>query len=385
MKTDRSLLLVVTQSDLGGAQRYVLTMARAAAVFGWRVTVAAGPDPSTASLDAARDEIGAGGLAAACADAGITYRTVTTLRRNIHPRSDLAAVRELRRLIRELRPDVVHANSSKAGFLTPLALVGLRPRPRHVFTAHGWVFLEPGRTRFFYRWLERLAARGRDATIVLSPQERDTARHAGVGSRDGLHVIPLGVTSTVHDRDAARAALVATGIPTNALIIGCVANAYPAKNLPALIAAFNDRNDSATHLVLIGGGTERLSSGTRVHLLGARPDARALMDGFDLFVLPSVKEGLPMTLLEAMEAGLPCLATSVGGIPSVIADGMNGWLTRPDDIANGLTHVFAARDQWSRAGKAATDTVRTLFTEARMTRETLALYAAITGSVTAAG
>lgn len=374
MKTNRSLLLVVTQSDLGGAQRYVLTMARAAAVSGWHVTVAAGPDPSTA--------LGAGGLVAACADAGITYRTVTTLRRNIHPRSDLAAIRELRRLIRELRPDVVHANSSKAGFLTPLALVGLQPRPRHVFTAHGWVFLEPGRSRMFYRWLERLAARGRDATIVLSPQERDAARRAGVGFRDGLHVIPLGVVPTVHDRDAARTALVAAGIPADALVIGCVANAYPTKNLPALIAAFNDRNDPAAHLVLIGNGTNRLSGGARVHLLGARPDARALMDGFDLFILPSVKEGLPMTLLEAMEAGLPCLATSVGGIPSVIADGMNGWLTRSDDIAGGLTRIFAARDQWSRAGKAAADTVRTLFTEARMTRETLALYDVLTESAT---
>lgn len=371
MDTHRHLLLVVTQSDLGGAQRYVLTMARAAAASGWRVTVAAGPD-------------GGGALADACGRSGVAYRSVTPLRREIRPRSDLAAVRELRRLIRELRPDVIHANSSKAGFLTPLALVGLRPHPRHVFTAHGWVFLEPTRNRLLYRWLERLAARGRDATIVLSPQERDAARTAGLGSHGRLQVIPLGVAPAPHDRAAARATLVAAGVPADAFVVGCVANAYPAKNLPALIAAFLARNDPTSHLVLIGVGTERLSGGPRVHLLGERP-GRALMDGFDLFVLPSVKEGLPTTLLEAMDAGLPCLATPVGGIPSVIADGMNGWLTKPDALTDGLARAFAARDQWPRVGKAAAETIRTLFTEERMTRETLALYAALTGFATAAG
>ncbi|TAK04895.1 glycosyltransferase family 1 protein [Patescibacteria group bacterium] len=371
MDTHRRLLLVVTQSDLGGAQRYVLTVARAAAASGWQVTVAAGPDPST--------RLGAGGLAAACADAGIAFRTVASLRREIRPGSDLAAIRELRRLIRELRPDIVHANSSKAGFLTPLALVGLRPRPRHVFTAHGWVFLEPGRSGLLYRCLERLADRGRDATVVLSPQERDAARRAGIGAR-GLHVVPLGVVPASHDRAAARAALSAAGIPADAVVLGCVANAYPAKNLPALIAAFTRLHDAAAHLVLVGGGTERLPGGARIHLLGPRADARALMDGFDVFVLPSVKEGLPMTLLEAMDAGLPCLATSVGGVPSVIADGMNGWLTAPDRLEDGLRRVFAARETWPRAGKAASDTVRTLFTEERMTRDTLALYRSLTES-----
>lgn len=371
MDAHRHLLLVVTQSDLGGAQRYVMTMAHAAVASGWQVTVAAGPD-------------GGGALADVCTRAGAAYRTVASLRREIHPAQDIRAIAELRRLVRELRPDVVHANSSKAGFLMPLALLGLRPRPKHVFTAHGWIFLEPGRNRIFYRWLERLADRGRNATIVLSPQERDAARRAGIGSH-GLHVVPLGVAPAAHDRGAARAALAAASVPTDALIVGCVANAYPAKNLPALISAFNGRNDPSAHLVLIGAGTERLSGGAHIHLLGARSDARALMDGFDLFVLPSVKEGLPMTLLEAMDAGLPCLATPVGGIPSVIADGMNGWLTPPDDVGGGFARVFSARDQWPRVGKAAAETVRTLFTEARMTRETLALYVALIGSATTAG
>lgn len=369
MDTRRRLLLVVTQSDLGGAQRYVLALARAADAAGWFVTVAAGADPAAG--------IGAGGLASACTDAGIAFRRVAVLRREIRPQSDLAAIRALRQLIRACAPDIVHANSSKAGFLLPLALLGLRPRPRHVFTAHGWIFLEPGRNGLLYRLLERLADRGRDATIVLSPQERDAARGAGIGNR-GMHVIPLGVAPAPHDRARARAALGAAGVPAGALVIGCVANNYPAKNLPALLAAFNGLREGTARLVLVGGGTERLNAGARVHVLGARTDARALMDGFDLFVLPSVKEGLPLTLLEAMAAGLPCLATSVGGIPSVIADGMNGWLTTPDAIAAGLMRVMAARDQWPRIGKAAADTVRTLFTEERMTQDTLALYRRLT-------
>lgn len=352
---------------MGGAQRYVRTMARGARAAGWNVTVAAGPD-------------GGGALFTALAGDGIPCRTLRALRREIRPADDLRAVAEVRRLVRELRPNVLHVNSSKAGLVAALALVGLRPRPRHVFTAHGWIFLEPGRRQGLYRQLERFAGRRRDATVVLSPMERDAALAAGAARKEQLRVIPLGVAPVPHDRAAARGVLVGAGIPADAIVIGCVANAYPVKNLPALIAAFARQPDASMHLVLVGNGTERLAGGARVHLFGAREDARPLMDGFDLFVLPSLKEGLPASLLEAMEAGLPCLATSVGGIPSVIADGMNGWLAAPDQLADGLARALAARADWPRIGRAATDTVHSLFTEERMIRDTVGLYRSLIGS-----
>lgn len=364
-----SLLLVVTSPSGGGAQRYVLALGRAAAAQGWTVTVAAG---------------GTGPLAASCAAAGIAYRALPSLGRALRPRADLRAARELRRLVRGLRPDVVHSNSSKAGLLATLALVGLPPK--HVFTAHGWVFLEPDRPGPFYRWLERIAGLGRDATVVLSPQERAAALAARVSPAERLHVIPNGVAPVPHDRAAARAALAEAGVPTDATCIGCVANFFPSKNVPALVAAFADAAPADAHLALVGDGEQRpaveqaaAALGGRAHLLGRRDDARALMDGFDLFVLPSKKEGLPFALLEAMEAGLPCLATSVGGVPSVIADGMNGWLTRPDALGDGLRRACAARERWPRVGKAAAETVHTLFTEERALGETLALYRRLIG------
>lgn len=365
-----SLLLVVTRATGGGAQRYVLAVARAALARGWTATVAAGP--------------GDGTLESRCRASGIPFRTLPSLGRDISPTADLRAVRELRRLVRELRPDVLHANSSKAGLLATLALVGMRQRPKSVFTAHGWVFLEPNRSAWFYRWLERIAGLGRDATIVLSPQEREAAVAARVAPGARIHVIPNGIAPAPHDRVSARAALAQAGVPTEATVVGCVANFFPTKNVPALVRAFRAAAPTDAHLVLIGDGEERAAvdaaAGERVHPLGHRDDARALMDGFDLFILPSKKEGLPFALLEAMEAGLPCLATAVGGVPSVIADGMNGWLTAPDRLEEGLRRAFAARDAWPRVGKAAAETAHALFTEERMVRETFALYGRLTGA-----
>jgi glycosyltransferase involved in cell wall biosynthesis len=101
------------------------------------------------------------------------------------------------------------------------------------------------------------------------------------------------------------------------------------------------------------------------------------MDGFDLFILPSVKEGLPFALLEAMDASLPCLATDVGGIPEVIGNGVNGWLTDPSRLASALGHALAHQDQWKTVGTKANATVRERFTDQGMIKKTFELYAAL--------
>ena len=240
-----------------------------------------------------------------------------------------------------------------------------------------------------YRIAERVAGRFRDATIVLSPQEADAALRAHVAKPSTIHIIPNGVSQSAHDRIAARNELVRAGVPEDALVIGCVANFYPVKNIPGLVKAFlkikNDRID--THLVLIGDGEDRpvmektTASSARIHLLGFRPDARALLDGCDLFVLPSHKEGFPFALLEAMEAALPCLATRVGGIPNIIDDGKNGWLTTPETLSDDLGRVLTLRSSWNAVGHAAQKTIHDRFEETRMQRETLRVYEELTKKI----
>ncbi len=237
--------------------------------------------------------------------------------------------------------------------------------------------------RNIYRYAESRASKARQATIVLSKKERATTERLHLASPLQTHVIPNGVTSIAHDRGQARLWLTQHyDIPLDATVLGCVANFFPAKNLPALVSAFQavTQNDPTLHLVLIGDGMERNAietakgSDTRVHLLGHQQQPRALMDGFDLFVLPSIKEGLPLALLEAMEAGLPCLATRVGGIPEIIEDQKNGWLTEPNTLAQGLAQALADRSRWINIGQAAHETVITKFSQQQMLQKTFAVY-----------
>lgn len=364
------LLLIVTQSDLGGAQRYVLSIAQAARER-FCVIIAAGPD-------------GGGALLREASSSGLETLLLANLGREIRPWRDVRALFEFRRRMHEIRPDIVHANSTKAGVLTSLARVKNTQKTKYVYTAHGWIFLEPmpRLQRFAYRVIERFAGRSRDATIVLSPVEADTAMRAGIASSDKLSLIPNGVSLRPHDRIRARMELERAGVPGGATVIVSVANFYPTKNLPSLVRAFRAaaKNDPLLHLVLIGDGTERPlveaagQDDARVHLLGYRSDARDLLDGCDLFVLPSSKEGLPFALLEAMEASLPCLATNVGGIPAIIKNNLNGWLVKPDDLAAGLRRALSLRDHWQRIGNAARGSVLASFTEEKMVSRTLALY-----------
>ena len=365
-----TLLLLVTQSDLGGAQRYVLSLAQAAREH-FRVIVAAGAD-------------GGGWLLQKASSEGLETFVLASLGRAIHPWRDARAILECRRLLRNVKPDIVHANSTKAGVLVSLAAAGWKQRPQIVYTAHGWIFLEPLPTwmRFVYRWIERLASNTRDAIIVLSQKEKEKAIRGRVASSDKLFLIPNGVSLRAHDRERARMVLTRAGVPRGATLLGCVANFYPVKNLPSLVRAFRNitNKSSHLHLVLIGDGNERSAieearqGDPHIHLLGYRPDVRELLDGCDLFVLPSLKEGFPFALLEAMEASLPCLATDVGGIPEIIKDDVNGWLAKPNDLERGLRRAISSRDRWPQMGRAARESVLTSFTEEKMTSRTIALY-----------
>lgn len=366
------ILHIITHQDPGGAQAHLAALLPLSK-GDRRFSVAAGPE---------------GGLYVErlVRAAGLPFYPVPHLVRRIHPPSDWCAFVELRNLIRTTNPDIVHTHSSKAGILAAFACWGLRLRP-HVFsTIHGWVFLEPVSwlRRTAYLFLEKLASYFRTVTIVLSEQDRATALQHHLSRPEHLQVIPNGVAPRVHNRALARQTLATLGIPEDAVVIACVANGYRTKNVAGLCNAFVTvaHELPQSHLALIGSGGEedkqialavaRLPQ--RIHRLGWRSDAAFLLDGCDFFVLPSRKEGLPFALLEAMEAGLPCLATNVGGIPQLIAHGMNGWLVDPNHLPEGLREIWHKKEQWPRIGSAAQETVRNLFSIAQMQSRTAALY-----------
>jgi len=266
------------------------------------------------------------------------------MRRAISPVWDLVALIRLVQLMRRGRYDVVHTHSSKAGFLGRLAarLAGV---PRVVHTPHVFPFdMDVSHAaRFFYFQVERFAARMTDCLVCVCPSQRATASALLDAARvvvieneiDGhAHALPAGAGRlSRHDLGFAEDAR---------LLVGMVGRLTPQKgpayfvNAARLVAA----RLPEVRFVVVGDGPLRpaierqiASAGLRerVVMAGERDDIPALLGLVDVVVLPSLWEGLPYVLMEALAAGKAVVATRVGGIPDVVIDGVNGLLVQSRD------------------------------------------------------
>ncbi len=314
------ILFLITTADWGGAQNFVFQTARECRNRGMRILVAAGDT---------------GELEGRCQIEGIPYRQLKAMKRTISPFHDLAALHEIRLLIRETRPTTIHLNSSKMGVIGSFA-AHLERVPRVIYRIGGWAFLENiGKfKRAIYLWSERWSAKYKDVIVTVHPGDEIIAKDLGIQPRGRLLTIPNGIDvssfdCTLMQRDAARKEL---GVDEKDFVIGSVTNFYPAKNIPWYIESMAPllREHENMKLVIIGDGPDRdkvekvvanCSVNDRVILAGRRANAVSLLPAFDIFVLPSSKEGMPWALLEAMAARLPCIATDVGACR---------WMLEPD-------------------------------------------------------
>ena len=165
-------------------------------------------------------------------------------------------------------------------------------------------------------------------------------------------------------------------------IVGTIANFYPSKGLEYLVeTAEHFKNNDNIVFVIIGDGPERFKIENlieqrglhkKVFLLGQIPDAYKLLGAFDIFVLPSVKEGFPWTVIEAMAAKLPVVATKVGAIPEIIEDGKNGFVVgpgHPEQIAAKIQDLLTNKHLRQELGIQAHQTVLFKFSLEKMVRE----------------
>jgi glycosyltransferase involved in cell wall biosynthesis len=342
MRDRPRILVLITLAEVGGAQTYVAQLLPALAA---RFDVVVGAHGDGPLRDAARD-------------AGVRLVSLRHVRRDLHPARDLLGLVELVALIRRERPDIVHLNSSKAGFLGRLAARAAGTRVR-VFTVHGWAFKAyHGRTAALYRLADRLMSPLTTVTICVSQTERAAGLAARTCRADRTVVIPNAIDV---DR-APRARL--DGDPPRIVTVGRLAAPKDPLTLIRALPALEPRPYS---LAFIGDGPERgavereLSAravGHRVALLGDRRDVPELLAAADVFVLSSRSEGAPLSILEAMAAGLPVVASDVGGVGELVVDGETGLLVPPGDparLAQALAHVLddrALRERLGTAGRA---------------------------------
>lgn len=294
---------------------------------------------------------------------------------------DLSAAFRLARVVKQLKPDVVHAHDPHAVAMAALGLsMGTGPQPPLVASRRVDFHIKGNA---FSRWKYRQV----DCFVCAS----DLIRRMLVG--DG---IPEDRTVTVHEGiDLERIAATPPidphaefWLPHGAPVVGNVAALVAHKGQRHLIAAaaLALREVPDARFVIAGEGELRPALERQIHdlrlekhvlLAGFRPDVLSLHKGFDLFVMSSVTEGLGTSLLDAMAAARPIVATATGGIPEVVVDGETGLLVAPRDdaaMAAAIVRLLKEPALRERMGQAGLARARELFSAERMLRETLRVY-----------
>lgn len=355
------LLYIITKSDLGGAQANVYDLISNFCKDN-EVHLATGNNgPLTEDVTAL----------------GVTVHILPYLTRNIQLFGDYNAVKKCISLIHQIKPDIIHAHSSKAGVVARVA--GWICKVPVVFTAHGWGFTPgtPNKRRMVALIAEKLLASLTTKLICVSENDRQLALSLGVGNKNSLKVVRYGINN----------------IPVN--------RASPSQQPPRLImvARFNEQKDQTTllkaiaqlkdnsiHLDLVGSGpslesckalAKSLGIENQVSFLGDRRDVPDLLAQSQIFILSTHYEGLPISILEAMRAGLPVVATSVNGIPEEVVDGKTGFLAPRQDVqalADALHTLINSPEIRQQMGEAGREKFEQEFTVERMINETREIY-----------
>ena len=357
---------VVTRADaVGGATVHVMEMARAMMERGHCAEVFIGGEGPAGRL---------------LAEAGLPVRRLRFLRRAVNPLRDVFALLELTATLREFRPDLVSTHTAKAGWIgrAACAQFGIPA----LYTPHGLPVgaRMTGLRGALFQTAEQVAANWARAMICVCESERNLALACNIAPPRKLLVIPNGV------RD----------IPTE---LRAKPGASPARTAIVSVARFEEPKDHATllralalvpsrdwELELVGDGpllpacralAASLGIAGRVRFSGYLPDVAQTLAGAHVFALSSRSEALPRSVLEAMRAGLPVVASDVGGLPELIDSGRNGLLVPPGADAAfsaALAGLIADAPRRSQMGLAARLTYETRFRLERMIEETAAVY-----------
>ncbi len=328
---------------------------------------------------------------------GLQYRILPEMRRNPDPLNDFRAYRQIRREIREFKPDIVHTHASKAGALGRLAAIHEKV-PVIVHTFHGNVmdgYFNPLVSRVFLG-IERYLARHSSAVIAISPcQKYDLLYRHRLCEPHKIVTIPLGfdLERFEHEREANRHAFRQKHGLTNEIAIGIIGRLVPIKDHALFLKAVSwlkSNTDRAFRVFIIGDGELRqdlerqaaeLGLGQEfVRFCGWEKKMEEVIPGLDIVALSSRNEGTPVSLIEAQASGVAIVSTRVGGVSDTIRENQSGLLCNsrnPDEFGQLLKQVLEQdrlREMLSQGGKAY---VREKFSRKRLISDAKNLYTAL--------
>jgi glycosyltransferase involved in cell wall biosynthesis len=286
------------------------------------------------------------------------------------------------------RVQIVHTHNPQ-----PLVYAGAAARlvgAKVVHTRHG---VNRGSERQL--WLRRAAGRLAHVYVAVSRETAELAREEGDAPAARLRVVENGIDLSRFAPDAElRAAVRAElGIPEGAFVAGTVGRVVEAKDHAFLVRALAPSLGPGFHVVIAGTGDLEDAlraqvaalpgqAASHVHVLGLRRDVPRLLAAFDVFVLSSRFEGLPLVLPEAMAAGLPSVATAVGGVPGVVRENVTGYLVPHGDevgLRARVGELASDADKRARLGRRAREVALADYSAERMAAEYLSIYREVLG------
>ncbi len=356
------VLRVIARLNVGGPALHVAYLSAGLADRGYDTTLVAG-------------RVGAGeeSMAFVAERRGVRIETLDDLHREIAPLRDLRTILRLSRLIRRERPAILHTHTAKAGAVGRIAalLAGDARPPVIVHTFHGHVlrgYFNPALTTGF-RLLERALAHVATTLVAVSPEVRDDLVALGIAPASKFTVVRLGielderVDYAEEERQATRRLL---GIPPEAFVVGWIGRMTAVKrteDIARTLRALANRGVDA-YLCLVGDGPDCARLERRMHELGVakrclfvgyQENVARFYDAIDALLLTSVNEGTPVSVIEALAAGRPVVATRVGGVSDVVRNGVDGFLVEVGDVeslAGRLAELAGDPDLRAQMGKA---------------------------------
>ncbi len=325
MPKEERILIVITKSNWGGAQRHVFDLATTLHKKGKNVAVALG---------------GNGVLLSKLNETGIKTHSISSMGRDIKLFKDFLSFVALYKIIKKENPTIIHSHSPKAGGLSCF-LGRILKIPKIIYTSHGWPFQENRSfaEHFLIKIFSFFTVLFSHKTIVLTKAELPRWHF----TKNKFEIIPIALNNidfiSKEDSREKISQLIGRKLEDNAQVVGTIAELHKNKSLHTAIKAMKNISDSI--FIIIGDGEEKTSLlkliekenlKDKVFLVGFIDEASKYLKAFDVFILSSIKEGLPYVILEAGLAGLPVIATRVGGIPEIIENNVSGILVNPRSI-----------------------------------------------------
>lgn len=325
------ILYCITSSSWGGAQLHVLELCADQLARGNEVTFIVGNKGPL--LDKVKQL------------KGVKVILLPSLVREISPTNDIKAIVELRKIIKNESPDIVHLHSSKAGVIGRLSSIGLRKKSKVIFTVHGWAFTDGISSRLkksLYRIVEKSVRRLTDLFICVSYYDEK------IGKRDKVLDAKTNV-KVIHNGSTTPSEQSINYSVHEPLRLVMVARFSPQKDQETLINAVTKLPKDSYKLTFVGDGetlqtnkelVSKYGLNRNVKFAGFKDDISDELINNDVYILSTHYEGLPISIIEAMSYGLPILATNVGGNSEMLKNNINGFLfTSKDELADKLNYL----------------------------------------------